>query len=115
MWRITDMFTLLFFPFRLCASLFHGMFSLMWGLMRGMFSLFGGLMAAFFSLATGIWPLFLVGGAFSLIFGLLRSLWPLISLGIIALVGYVLYQAGVQHAKTHPDDAFAQFVNRIRS
>ena len=35
--------------------------------------------------------------------------------GAIGFLCYVLYQAGVQHAKDHPDDRFAQFINRVRS
>ena len=105
------MFELLFFPFRLMAGLLGGIFSLVGGLLRGMFSLF----VAFISIMTGIWPIMLVGCAFSLVFGIIRSLWPLICIGAIGFLCYVLYQAGIQHAKDHPDDRFAQFINRVRS
>ncbi len=108
------MFELLFFPFHLMAGLLEGMFALMGGLFRGMFRLAGGLIAAFFSIVTGIWPIMLIGCVFSLVFGILRSLWPLICIGALGFVCYLLYQAGVQHAKDHPDDRFAQFVNRVR-
>ena len=99
---LQTMFELLFFPFRLMAGLLGGIFSLVGGLLRGMFSLFGGLFVAFISIMTGIWPI-------------IRSLWPLICIGAIGFLCYVLYQAGVQHAKDHPDDRFAQFINRVRS
>ena len=112
---LQTMFELLFFPFRLMAGLLGGIFSLVGGLLRGMFSLFGGLFVAFISIMTGIWPIMLVGCAFSLVFGIIRSLWPLICIGAIGFLCYVLYQAGVQHAKDHPDDRFAQFINRVRS
>lgn len=108
------MFSLLLFPFHLMVELFAGMLSLMFGLMRGMFRLFGGLAVAFFSIVSGIWPIMLLFCGGSLIMGLIRSLWPLVCIGAVGLLCYVLYQAGVQHAKDHPDDQFAQFINRVR-
>lgn len=111
---LETMFELLFFPFRLMAGLLGGMFSLVGGLMRGMFRMAGGLVVAFFSIITGIWPIMLIGCAFSLVFGIIRSLWPLICIGAIGFLCYMLYQAGLQHAKDHPDDQFAQFINRVR-
>ena len=98
------MFDLLLLPLRLMISLY-----------KGMFRLAGSLFVAFFSILTGLWPIFLIGGVLSLVFGLIRCLWPLICAGGIALLCYILYQAGLQHAKDHPNDRFAQFVNRVRS
>ena len=103
------MFELLFFPFHLIASLFGCLYSLVANVVRGAFRFTGSLVSAVFSM-----PFLLIVGAISLILGLIRSLWPLICAGALGMVCYLLYQAGMQHAKDHPNDRFAQFIHRVR-
>ncbi len=109
------MLALILLPFTLTASLLQGMFALMTGLLHGMVKLAGGLAVAFVSILSGLWPFLLVGAAVSLGFGILRSLWPLICIGLLVMACVALYKAGVQHAKDHPDDSFARFINQVRS